>query len=421
MILSLTVFVWLSTLLGVLRGQELRAPNIRRTREIDIMGKWLDRLQADPTTWLLERACAPIQFRLLTEILGRSMDDADVLAARDGCYNFKPALTIAGAQNQEGLWFDSFDHFETMNLNRKRGPATLHQLHALLEYGWGKDHPIVWRTSELLQALLWEDPSVDLRELKGYCGADPAPELYFRKHLSWRAFALLLRGGFADDAGVRHKAAERLAELSEHYGGKGVDGVRSVVEKGEHTRMIEVDGEEVPEICSVVNSEVPLPDYSTLLFLAYDTESLADPRGAALAKDLVGYLMDRPVPVAQVVKVADKVLDRPVDFLLRSFDREACGEQKLLGRLLFDLELMARLGVLPQFPEAVSQLEWLIDSADDDGVIRDDSMIDKTVNRIDYPYYPLEENWRGKHKKYTDVTFRLLLILRLLDDAQDGE
>jgi hypothetical protein len=385
------------------------------------MGKWLGRLQADPTEWLLERACAPIRYRLLTEVLGRPPDDADVLAAREGSYNFKPAVTIAGAQNQEGLWFDSFDHFEPMNLNRKRGPATLHQLHALLEYGWGKDHPIVWRASEILQALLWEDPSVDLRELKGYCGADPATEAYFRKRLSWRAFAILLRGGFVDDPGVRQKATERLAELTEFYGNKNVAGVRQVVENGEHTRMIEVDGEEVPEVCAVVSAEAPLPDYSSLMFLAYDHQSLSDPRGSALAIGLMDYLMARPVPKVQVVMVADKVLDRPVDFLLRSFDRETCGEQRLIGRLLFDLELMARLGVLTRFPEALSLLEWLIDRADEEGVMRDDSLIDKVVNRIDYPYFPLEENWRGKHKKYTDVTFRLLLILRLLDGGEDGE
>ena len=385
------------------------------------MGKWLDRLPADPTDWLIEKACAPIRYRLFTEVQGRPEDDADVTLARDETYNYKPALTIAGAQNQEGLWFDSFDHFEAMNLNRKRGPATLHQLHALLEYGWGKDHPIVWRTSELLQALLWEDPGVDLRELKGYCGADPAPEMYFRKLLSWRAFALLLRGGFGDDPGVRHKAAERLGELFECYGEKNLEGVRQAAECGEHTRMIEVDGDEVPEVCLVVAAGIPLPDYSTLMFLAHDPQSLADPRGAAIAERLVEYLMARPVPTAQVVKVADKVLDRPIDFLLPAFDRETCGERKLLGRLLRDLELLARLGVLSRVPDAVSHLEWMISCADEDGVIRDDSIIDKAVNRLDYPYFPLEENWRGKHKKYTDVTFRVLMILSLLDGAESAE
>lgn len=382
------------------------------------MGKWLDRLKKDPTDWLLEKACPPICYRLLTEIHGRSLDDPDVQAARDGSYNFKPALTIAGAQTQDGLWFDSFDHYETMNLNRKRGPATLHQLHALMEYGWGKDHPVVWRTSELLQGLLWEDPSVDLRELKGYCGVDPAPEAYFRKLLSWRALALLLRGGFGDDPGVRHKTKERLKEVAGLYAGKDVSAVRKIVENGVYSRMIEVDGDEVEQICAVASSSIPLPDYSTLMFLAYDPESRTDEAGASAIKAMIEYLFATPFPDAQVVKVADKVLDRPADFAIRAVTPENCGELKLLGRLLFDLELLARLGALKDCPHALGLLEWLIESQDAEGTIRDDSFIGKTFHRIDYPYFPLEDNWRGKHKKYTDVTFRLMLILHILDEAE---
>jgi len=60
-------------------------------------------------------------------------------------------------------------------------------------------------------------------------------------------------------------------------------------------------------------------------------------------------------------------------------------------------------------------LDWVVSLQKDDGVWRVDDHIEKSVSRSQYHYFPLEESWRGKHKKYTDVTFRVLLILRLLD------
>ena len=59
------------------------------------MGKWLDRQTADPTPWLMDKACPAIRLRLLTEIGDRPLDDPDVVLLREEAYNYKPAYTIA--------------------------------------------------------------------------------------------------------------------------------------------------------------------------------------------------------------------------------------------------------------------------------------------------------------------------------------
>ena len=56
----------------------------------------------------------------------------------------------------------------------------------------------------------------------------------------------------------------------------------------------------------------------------------------------------------------------------------------------------------------------------EDGVLRPNHEIEKAMTPSQYHYFPLEESWRGKHKKFTDVTFRALLILTLLDRAETG-
>ena len=46
--------------------------------------------------------------------------------------------------------------------------------------------------------------------------------------------------------------------------------------------------------------------------------------------------------------------------------------------------------------------------------------IEKSVSRSQYHYFPLEDSWRGKHKRFTDVTFRMVLILKILDKTCPG-
>ena len=378
------------------------------------MGKWLDRMTTNPTDWLLEKACPSIRFRTLTEVLGRPADDPDVAAAREETYNYVPATKIASAQTNEGIWFGSIDGFETPNPSRNRGPGTLYQYFALIEYGWGKDHPIIWETSQLLQALMWQDPSVDLCELNGYLGGDSSVETWIRGRLSRAALALLTRSGFEDDAGVKMKAAELVPQIDAFYQGD----VEAKMYTGTMTREKEVDGKMEDEICHVVDKDALYPDVRLMTFLAYSPEIAGSEAGRDIRKRVCDYVLTHKAPEVVVYDVAGKIFDIQDDLGIRRYDREEYKEGNLIGRLLHDLEILARCDALVGNERAVDLLQMVIDYQDEEGVVRPDDMIEKIIHRVDYPYFPLEDNWRGKHKKYSDVTFRLLLILDLLDRAK---
>ncbi|MCB9833458.1 MAG: hypothetical protein H6807_13395 [Planctomycetes bacterium] len=375
------------------------------------MGKWLDRQTADPTPWLMDKACPAIRLRLLTEIGDRPLDDPDVVLLREEAYNYKPAYTIATTQDDDGTWFNSLIGFENLNINRRRGPGTASQFRALVEYGWGRDHPILWRSSELLQGLLWEDPSIELRELKGYCAGDPAVETHLRHHLSRVALALLLRSGLVDDVGIERKTAERLGELESFYTG----GEHERIYVGEHLRQRDTDDGPVDEVCAVISPDAPLPDQWLLLFFAHNPKLRADARARAILGRVIDYMFSHPHPEHEVLVVGGKIFEREQEFSIRNLGRADYERERLLGRLLQELELLARAGVLESIPKAVELLEWVISLQDEEGVVRGEDFIEKHNARLDYPYFPLEDNWRGKHKKFTDLTFRLFLILAILD------
>ncbi len=375
------------------------------------MGRWLERLKSDPTPWLQEKACPSIRYRTLTEIHGRPEDDPDVVAVRQEVYKYKPPHTISTGQNDDGTWHRSLDGFEAVNNIKGKGPGTTVQFHALLEYGWDRDHPIMWRTIQLLQAMLFEDPSIDLMELKGYCGGDASVEQWLRKRLSSKALALLCRCGLSDDPGVRHLTGPFLARVEAFYAGDPAGAMYC----GEYEREIETpDGPDV-EVFQKISPDAVYPDRCLMMVFAHHQGLKNDPRARAVLENVVSYMFEHPNPEKEGVFVGGKFFERDQDFGIRRLERKDYEERKLLGQLLQDLELLARCGVLESVPRAVELLEWVISLQDDEGVVQGDAFIEKTFNRVDYPYFPLEDNWRGKHKKFTDITFRLFLILSILD------
>src|SRR2546428_5516946 len=100
------------------------------------MTGWSERLSASCIPWLIERACPPIQYRTLTEILQRKPDDWDVQRAKERVYAYEPAVAISRSQQPGGTWLDKILEFDTPNASRKRGPGMVNQFLALLEYGW---------------------------------------------------------------------------------------------------------------------------------------------------------------------------------------------------------------------------------------------------------------------------------------------
>ena len=56
------------------------------------MTDWKSAMRADPIPWLLETACAPIRYRVLTELLDRGRDDLEVQKIRQEALAYPEAL-----------------------------------------------------------------------------------------------------------------------------------------------------------------------------------------------------------------------------------------------------------------------------------------------------------------------------------------
>lgn len=366
------------------------------------MNPWAERLSPACIPWLIERACPPIQYRTLTEILQRKPDDWDVQRAKERVYAYEPAVTISRSQQPIGTWLDKILEFEAPNTSRRRGPGMVNQFLALLEYGWELSHPILHCSEQLLHQYLDPAAKIELYELNAYLMRKEGAEKALRATMSRIAAALLARAGsrhpglpafaerFLDQLDVQYRDPENPAIY---------DGIVEIEEDGRYRRLL-------PDA-------VPI-DMFALYVMAFLPEVRSTERGRAIVGRAIRHLFVTSGEPKLLLEVEGKRLLRLR--LPRIFDlgQAEFADQKL-GFLLHDLELLARTGALLDHEKAKALLEWVVSLQQADGVLRPSREIEKVTTPSQYHYFPLEESWRGKHKKFTDVTFRTLLILTLLD------
>ncbi len=374
------------------------------------MASWLDRLKKQPSSeliaWVLDKACPSIQYRLLTEVMGKGPTDPQVHRAREGAANTEALVKISRAQKETGVWLDKVLEFEAPNPSRNRGPAMINQYLALVEHGWDGSHPIIHCSAERLLNYLTEDPKADLFELKGYAGTNPKINVSIRRCLSLIAAALLSRSGYASHPGVTAAAERVLAELDTQYPAKGepslYEGVAEI-EEGDHKVQLRV-----------VKEGVHPPDMFLFYLLAFHPLFTATPAARAVVHRVVQHLMKGDSLPRRVRESEGRRWIKIADLSIANWQESDYSAGKI-GFLLHDLELLARTGTLPAVPRAMQLLDWLLAMQGEDGVFKNDPGLEKQVTRSQYHYFPLEDSWRGKHKKYTDFCFRMILILKILD------
>jgi hypothetical protein len=369
---------------------------------------WSDQPAALAAAWLLDKACPPIQYRMLTEVLRRPTDDWDVQRSKERVYAYEPAVTISRLQQPAGTWLDKVLDFEVPNSTRRRGPGMVNQVLALLEYGWELSHPILHCSAELLFQYLDPTTKVDLYELNAYRVQKVDGDVALRATLARISAALLARGGSRDPRLIAY-GAQFLDQIEAQYGDPAnpavYDGIVEIPEDGTYRRL-RTEG-------------VPI-DMFTLYVMAFLPGLRSTDRGRKICTRAIQHLFLSAGEPRLLLEVEGRRLMR---FRLpRIFDMAQTdfAEQKL-SFLLHDLELLARTGTLLDHPKARGLLDWVLGMRQEDGVLRPNVEIEKTVTPSQYHYFPLEESWRGKHKKFTDVTFRTILILTLLDRAEAGE
>ncbi|MAG56303.1 MAG: hypothetical protein CMJ83_08440 [Planctomycetes bacterium] len=371
------------------------------------MASWLDRLKKSPLEWLRDKACPPVLHRTLSEVYGRPADDPEVAQARNGAFNYKNAVTISRSQQETGTWLDKILEFEAPNNSRHRGPGMVNQFLSLVEYGWDETHPIIHCSADRLLRYAMQDKTADLFELKGYAGTNEESTAMILHGLSVMSAACLSRAGYGDNPAVVAVAEQVLADLETQYpeGGEPdlYDGTIEIAEESKE------DG-----IYRVIRPGHHSPDMFLFYLMAWHPVFHTD-AGRAAAGRITEFMLKGDEYPLRLREVSGKRWIKLVDLHVAQWSQEEFADKKL-GFLLHDLELLARTGSLVRSEKCVQLLDWLISLQDDDGVFRVDDHIEKVVSRSQYHYFPLEESWRGKHKKYTDVTFRVLLILKILDD-----
>ncbi len=378
------------------------------------MTDWKSSLRADPTPWLLETACAPIRYRVLTEILDRSREEPDVQRAKQEALAYPPALKLQRTQRKDGTWGGAIHAGDP-----KRFQASIENgLSMLYEYGWTRDTKPVRQGAALLRSYLTGKKDLKFFEFAKVVKGDERRERYYRWFLRTLSLGLLLRGGYQDD---RSRLA--VLELLEYCSGFVDDPVSR--------NPTEEIGASHPLIRAAAwKHDYPfLPDFHLTRVFAESPWLLDGELAKMRLKKIYDYVMSetyqRLAPELGLARTAKGsflkgggIRVRPVD------DYQKHGN---LDELLVALELLARLGLINRYPLLMSHLEWIHAQQAKDGRWNFPGKLLNENSRWT-ALLRLEKDWRSPSRKEADITFRMLLILkyqwerqvRMLDRRDDG-
>jgi hypothetical protein len=143
----------------------------------------------DPIDWLLEPSQPAIRYLVLTGLLGKPANDADVREVKEGMYRSGWVAKILGEQLPRGYWYSY------ASLSRPKYVATTFKLYALADLGATAEEPRVRKTCELLlSSLLRKDGGFGAR----HGGGDDEGHFCTTGNLC----RTLIRCGYGDDPRV---------------------------------------------------------------------------------------------------------------------------------------------------------------------------------------------------------------------------
>lgn len=277
-----------------------------------------------------------------------------------------------------------------------RGVGTIPAYRRLLEYGWDRESPPLVRARRVLFRLLAEDddPSV-LYELGLEAGDDPDLVHRARVILREAAAAALAQAGYEGDPRLRG-AAMRILDRVDAY-------VRSPLAQKPWVRV----GNR-----QVLAPEASPPSLHVLTMIAY--MPLFRIEHHAQIDHLYAYLA-QPLPRQESYQVVGtQIVAQPHLVLGDQLSTRSTADADVPFALLW-LELMARMGFLRRNDTWLNLFERFLDDRDRDFVWHPHRghAIPRSDNPAVWPSFPLELG-AGAEEPWTDVTFRLGLIARLL-------
>ncbi len=378
------------------------------------MTDWKSTLRADPTAWLLETACPPIRYRVLTELLDRPKEDPAAAQAYRETLAYGPALRLQRTQRKDGTWGGRIHAGESRRLE----PSLENGLLLLYEYGWARDTRAVKAAAALLRTFLTAKKDLKFHEFAKLVKADERRERYVRWFLRILALGLLVRGGYQDER-TRFAVLE-LLELTSGF-------VDSPVSKNPTEEI----GASHPLFRTGAwkRDYVFVPDLYITRVFAYSPWLLDGELAKMRLKKVYDYVLSdtyqRIAPDLGLVRTAKGSMVKGHGLRFRPVDEYQ--KHGNLDELLVQLELLARLGLINRYPQLMAHLEWIHSQQGKDGrwnlagrLLSDNSRWTALLR--------LEKDWRSPARKEADLTFRMLLVLkhqwerqvRMLDRRDDG-
>lgn len=344
-----------------------------------------------PLDWLLGVAAPPIQYRAYAEVA--RMRDSDEMSALP--LASPTAIQLAVTQALDGTWDGRMLSVPKSSRAGVQGVGTIPAVRRLLEYGWDRESPPLAQARRPLFRLLAEDN--DPRFLYELASVSKHPETALRNRQILReaAAAALAQSGYEADPRLRG-AARRILERIDAFLDSALSD-KPWVRIG--NRHVLSEGAAPPSIFALLMfAHMPIfrsehyPEMERLY--AY----LSQPKPAQEAVQMYGKeIITQPHLIMGDQLHNKNVLDSDVPFALMW------------------METMARLGFLKRNENWLKLFERVVDDRDRKGIWHPHKGTEapSSDNPYVWSYFPLEDRLE-ENARWTDVTFRIGLIARLL-------
>jgi hypothetical protein len=311
-------------------------------------------------------------------------------------FSFKPALRLALTQSPDGVWNQSMLSVPGGRAEQFEGVGTVTAYRRLLEYGWDRDAPPLLHARRILFRLLAEDADpAFLFELGAKARMDTELVHRGRGILREAAAAALAHAGYEGDPRLRG-AAQRILDRVDGY-------VRSPLAQKPWVRV----GNK-----QVLSPEATPPSIHMVTMLAH--MPLFRSEHHTQVEHLYAFL-SQPLPRQESQQLVGRHIVAQPHLLLGDMLPNRNAADADVPFALTWLELMARLQYLRRNDGWLNLYERFLDDRDRDFVWHPHRgmAMPRSSNPAVWPSFPLEAV-TGGDERWTDVTFRLGLIARLL-------
>ena len=369
------------------------------------MADWKSPMRADPSEWLVLTSCAPIKYRLLTELHSLTTADPNVARLRAEVLDWPPMKKELRYQRRDGTWGGKI-HSENPRDAERTTEKILWQMY---ELSWDREIKQIRAAAKTLKGFLAQKRSIPLFEFKSQVKQDPVRERLAVWFLRTVSLGLLARGGWTTEKRVMNAIEDLLAR------------VNAFVSDPVSRHPVEHVGVGLPMFKreALDDGYCFIPDLHILRVFAHTPELLDSIRFRMILKKIFDYVMSADYQELGEDLGAIRTVRGPIargwGIHLRPVEEYA--EKGNLDELLYVLEQFARLGLLNRYPQLMNTMDWLMSHQGKDG--RWDLPTKYFGQKPLYAsWLRLERDWKSQDRRISDITFRMMVILRYQWDRQ---